>query len=220
MFHGYGTKVFSGERMIIVATLGFEEKFALRALVRREIKKGDKMVVLLPAKGDPKGESAFFRLKEVKEKAFPDLEIERVEVDVRDFCGAVCFLRNILKELSLKDRIVLNVSGGQRILILELLAAASSLKLKNAEIEIETEDSSFYSTVPLEIMFPTELDALDVELLRTVAEGSGMKLKDLTEMFDIPKATLWRKLSRLVEMRLLEKKNDKYYLSDLGRSRL
>ncbi|MEM1659268.1 MAG: CRISPR-associated CARF protein Csa3 [Candidatus Jordarchaeales archaeon] len=202
-----------GRSTVIVASLGFEERFLLRAVVRRGVRERDKVVVFMPERGDPRGEKAFQTLRELVEKAFPQVEVIKYEVDVQDFYGAVGKIRGILKELALEGDLVFNLSGGQRLLILEILAAALSLGV-NAELEVETEDSSGYVAVPLKVMHPLDVDNVDQEILRRAV--SGVRLKDL-EHLSVSKATLWRKLKRLTEEGLLEMDRDKYKLSDLGR---
>jgi len=207
-------------KMILIATLGFDEKFALRAIVRRGIREGDRIIALLPQRGDPRGEKAFLTLKQTLLNMLPKLEVEKIEINVQDPYEAISSLRKIFKSLSIKgDDIILNISGGQRLLIIETLAAALSLNLRNIKFELETEDSSLYFTSSLEIMLPMNLDKLDLEILRKVAEKGSVKLTDLIDKIEIPKTTLWRKLNRLVELKLLKKDKDNYILSDLGRSR-
>lgn len=207
-----------GRSTVIVASLGFEERFLLRSVIRRGVKENDKIVVIMPEKGNQRGEKAFQTLKELMDKAFPSLEIVKHEVNIQDFYGTVSNIRNLLSELNLKGNIVLNISGGQRLLILEILAAALSLGI-NAELEIETEDSSTYLTIPIKTMHPLKLDSVDREILREAAKRGEIRLKDL-EKLEIPKPTIWRKLNRLVEEGLLEKNKNKYKLSDLGRTRI
>jgi len=207
--------------MILIVTLGFDEKFALRSILRRGVKEGDELIAFLPYGGDMRGEKAFLSLKQTLLKMLPELKIKKVEINIKDPYEAISRIRKIFRELSLKGEvIIINISGGQRLLIIETLAAALSLNLKKAELEIETEDSSFYFNSTLDIMLPMELDTLDLEILKKVAEKGSTKLAKLAEISEIPKTTLWRKLNRLTELKLLEKNGDTYFLSDLGRSRV
>jgi CRISPR-associated protein Csa3 len=207
--------------MILIVTLGFDEKFALRAIMRRGIKEGDKLIALLPKKGDPRGEKAFLTLKQTLLNMLPKLEVEMVEVNLQDPYEAISNLRKLFKSLSLKgEELILNLSGGQRLLIIETLAAALSLDLRNMKFELETEDSSLYFTSSLDIMLPMDLDKVDLSILQKVAEKGSIKLTDMVNEIECPKTTLWRKLNRLAELKLVEKDNDYYSLSDLGRSRL
>ncbi len=212
--------------MNLVVTLGFEEKYALRALMRSSLGRGDRFIIILPDDKHPRREKAYnFIVEEIVKKVFPELEVERVEVNVRDFYGAIHRIRELLK--GLKGKIVLNVSGGLKILILEVLAAASSLGLEDAEVEIEDIDSEDidvreapFVRAPLKVMYPVKLDDSDLEILRKAREKGELTLKEATEEFGAPKATLWRRLNRLVEHGLLEKADDTYHLSELGRSRI
>ncbi|MBS7287540.1 MAG: CRISPR locus-related DNA-binding protein [Candidatus Freyarchaeota archaeon] len=206
--------------MIIVASLGFEEKFILRAIMRRGLKEGDKIVVIMPEGGDTRGERALQVISDVVLKLSDGtVEVVKHQVNVRDFYGAVSSIRNLLRELSLEGRLVVNLSGGIRLLIIETLAAVLSLGLQDAEIEIETEDSSTVAVIPVRALYPLELELVEKQILQQAAEKGEIRLKDL-EGLKLPKATLWRKLARLTQQGLLEKTNDKYRVSDLGRMRV
>lgn len=210
----------AGEIVIIVASLGFEEKFLLRTIMRRGLREDDKIVVFMPEGGDARGETAFQNVEEIIQKITDGkVEISKHQVDIRNFYAAASSIRRLLKQLSFEGKLVINLSGGQRLLIFEILAAALSLGLRDAEIEIETEDSSIVVTTPIRVLYPIELDHLDQQILRMVAERGTIRLKDL-EGLGVPKATLWRKLNKLTQQGLLEKSNDKYLISDMGRTRI
>lgn len=208
------------KKMIIVAPLGFEEKFILRTIMRRGLREKGKIVAIMPEDGDVKGEKAFQVINELVLKLSDGtVEVVKHQVNVRDFYGAVSSIRNLLRELSLEDKLVVNLSGGLRLLIIETLAAVLSLGLKDVEVEIETEDSSTVAVIPIRVLYPLELEPLERQILQQAAEKGKIRLKDL-EGLNVPKATLWRKLARLTEHGLLEKTNDEYRISDLGRMRI
>ncbi len=216
----YGNMKNTG-KTIIVASLGFEEKFLLRAVIRRGIKENDKVVVIASEAPNEehdiieKKEKAYKYLKDVIERAFTQVEVTRCNVDVTDFYGTIITLRKLLKKLSSEGHVVLNLSGGMRLLIFEILVAAAGLKA-DIEVEIETENSSTCITIPIKVMQPIELDQTDQKILEEIAKKKTTRLKDL-ELLEIPKATLWRKLNKLVEEGILEKIKDEYTISDLGR---
>jgi CRISPR-associated protein Csa3 len=204
--------------MILIATLGFDEKFALRSVLRNGVTPTDEIYLLMNEGGDPRSEKASNALRDLLTKGLPNLKIESVHVSLESFSVAVSKLRILMRGLRDK-RIVLNLSGGQRIMLLSVLSAALSLDL-DGEIEIETEDSRNVFTFPLKTLKPMELDNLDSKILRIVAESSQVRINDLISMLEINKTSAWRRLERLKEMGLLTKDaNRAYNLTELGLSR-
>lgn len=120
--------------MILIFTLGFDEKFALRGILRDGVSQNDAIYLLSADFDDPRVEKAFISLKEIVNKAFPCLKIEKVQVQIEDFSVSVLRLRRLFRDLT-GHRIILNLSGGKRILSLILMTAVLSLNL-DVDIEI------------------------------------------------------------------------------------
>ncbi|MEM4889385.1 MAG: CRISPR-associated CARF protein Csa3, partial [Thermosphaera sp.] len=154
--------------MILIFTLGFDEKFALRTIFRRGIKVGDKIIVVMPEKNDPRAEKAYLMLQQIISNSIPGIPIEKITIPSQDFPRAVSLLRKIALSLLRKNgKIVLGLSGGQRIIILQLLAAFLSVGAREVEIEIESEDSSIVATFPLGMMMKVELDQDEIRILKS-----------------------------------------------------
>ncbi|MCD6089598.1 CRISPR locus-related DNA-binding protein [Candidatus Bathyarchaeota archaeon] len=206
--------------MILITTLGFDEKFALRAILRRGLKAGDRIIVVVPEKDDPRAEKAFSTLQQIVCRSMPEVSIEKLRIPSQDFSKAVSFLRKLaLDVLRSGEKIVLNVSGGQRIIILELLAAFLSVGAYEAELEVESEDSSTIAVLPLRIMAKIGLDREDTMILEALAQSSK-KFSDICSTLSMSRSSVWRRLKKLVELGLVEKVEKRYKLTELGYSRI
>ena len=206
--------------MILITTLGFDEKFALRAILRRGLKAGDRIIVVVPEKNDPRAEKAFSTLQQIVCRSLPEISIEKLRVPSQDFSRAVSLLRRLaLDVLRGGEKIALNVSGGQRIIILELLAAFLSVGAYEAELEVESEDSSTIAVLPLRIMAKIDLDREDAMILEALAQSSR-KFSDICSILSMSRSSVWRRLKKLVELGLVEKVEKRYKLTELGYSRI
>ncbi|MEJ5292437.1 MAG: CRISPR-associated CARF protein Csa3 [Candidatus Methanosuratincola sp.] len=204
--------------MKLILTLGFDEKFAIRAIIRNGLVEGDEIYALLPEGGDPRADKAFDNLKEMINKAFDRVKIERVHVPIGNFALAVNQLRLFLRGLGVGDKI-LNLSGGQRILIVALLIAASNLDL-DVDVEIETEDSRAVHRFPLSIMKVQKLDPLDVSILKSLSKKK-FTIGELSTAMGVSRPTVWRRLEKLTSLDLVKKvEKGEYMLSEAGLSML
>ena len=80
-----------------IFTLGFDEKFALRALIRRNIDKNDLIVILTPAgRRDTRAEKAVSNLISILKQIVGEPRVERIEIPIEDFTKAVSIVRNII----------------------------------------------------------------------------------------------------------------------------
>ncbi|MEM3366054.1 MAG: CRISPR-associated CARF protein Csa3 [Candidatus Methanomethyliaceae archaeon] len=201
--------------MILIFTLGFDEKFTLRGILRDGVSQNDAIYLLSADFDDPRVEKAFISLKEIVNKAFPGLKIEKVQVQLEDFSGSVLRLRRLFRDLT-GHRIILNLSGGQRILSLILMTSVLSLNL-DVDIEIETEDSKILFRFPSRMMKPIMLDELDRRILELIGKEHSIKLRSISEILGISKPSVWRRLEGLIEKGLVIKNEKRTYsLTELG----
>ncbi len=199
--------------MIIVITLGFDEKFALRAVSRRGLKPEDEVIILIPKPTDERVERAFRNFDEILKKAFQNPKVSKVYVEVRDFNKA---LREIIKAFieRKESHFLINLSGGLRILILETFISSLLLNL-DAEIEIEIEDFSGLISFPLKISYPLVLDKKDIKILN-VLKINPSDLSKIAKETKISKTTAWRRIKKLQEKNLIKRDREKYSLTEFG----
>lgn len=199
--------------MIIILTLGFDEKFALRAIARRGLSPQDEVLVILAEPIDVRVERAYTQLKEVIKKIYDQTTINSIIVNVKDFDAAICTLvEEFVKRKN--SYFIINLSGGFRALILEVLAAALLAEVKG-EVESELEDFTKVVTFPLKILKTSEIDNIDLSILNTLSE-SGLPLSIITAKIGRGKTTVWRRLKRLEERGLVVHQKI-YQITSLGR---
>lgn len=199
--------------MILVITLGFDEKFALRAVARRGLRGDDEVFVILPKPVDERAEKAYMHFSEILFRMFQSLKIVRFEVDCRNFLDSLVELANIFKD-RVGDRFVFCLSGGFRALILEVLLVANFLGL-DGDVEVEFEDSSSIVSFPLKWYRHVVLDDAEKRVLVGVRDGVGT-VSGLAKVTGLNKVTVWRKVKALENNGFLERRGRVYGLTGLG----
>lgn len=112
------------------------------------------------------------------------------------------------------------MSGGQRVIIVALIAAMISLDLE-AEIEIETEDSKAVHKFPLFIIKPTQLDIVDLKILESLLKSEGIRMGSISKETGISRPTVWRRLEQMIKKGIVMKnKKGEYLPTEFGRSRI
>jgi CRISPR-associated protein Csa3 len=200
--------------MLYIITLGFDEKFALRAIVSRGLRENDEILVLMPTASDKysqsKAEKAFDNLKQFIEKV-QATKIKRVELDVKDLARAVSGIKKEIKE-SYQKEVYANLSGGMRILIIEVILALILLGIE-AEIDIDLEDMGGTVTLYSSYFMKEYLDWIDHLILlsllgdeKDIGQITEKIKKDLADTDAIPpsRVTVWRRIL-LLEKKMLVK---------------
>jgi CRISPR-associated protein Csa3 len=206
--------------MNLVITLGFDEKFALRAIFRRGLRAGDRVIFVVPEDEDPRAEKAFSTLQQIVFRSIPEVSVERFRIPVRDFPKAVSLIRRLaLSLLRSGEKVILNLSGGQRIVILEVLAGFLSCGASGVDVEVESEDSSTLATFPLTMMTNIKIDREDADILKILTQAPR-RFSEIQSAAGISRSSTWRRLKKLIGLGLVEKVDDKYKLTELGQSRI
>jgi len=199
-----------GMAKAVLLTLGFEEKFAVRALVRRGLEVGD-LVVLVTGPIIDKVAKAINYVKEFL-KYFEGVNVQVFEVsEVHEFTEAVPKIKKLIKELLDRyDFIVANLSGGMRALIIEVLTSIILLpkELKSRVIvELDTEDSKATIEIPKElniIINPPELGVKEDIIKVIVDEGGEADIYTIARRLEKDESTIRRQLEVLRELGLIE----------------
>jgi CRISPR locus-related DNA-binding protein len=206
--------------VIIFATLGFDEKFILRDILRRGIKEEAKLLVFTSS-ADPRVEDAFTTLKTTF-MSMP-LKIEKYTINIEDPFSAISEIRNIILEnIKGQSEIIFNLSGGQRILLSYILSVIASERI-NCEIVMISEDSSFQVSLPSKIFFAKQIDPLSLEIVNILKEKplrAGEILNKLGREKAVGRTTVWRRLIKLMKEGIVEydRKTRRYNLTQLGQS--
>jgi len=204
--------------VIIFATLGFDERFIIRDILRRGIKEETKLLVFTSSE-DPRVEEAYTTLKTTFMSM--SLKIEKYTINIEDPFSAISEIRNIILEnIKGQSEIVFNLSGGQRILLSYILSIISSERI-NCEIVMISEDSSFQVSLPSKIFFAKQIDSLSLEIVKMLKEEplkAGEIIKKLGGDETIGRTTIWRRLKWLIKEGIVEYDNEtkRYKLTNTG----
>jgi CRISPR-associated protein Csa3 len=198
--------------MIITYTFGFDERFAFRSLLRRGLGGSDKVAVLVPSnRPDEKSENALSSLDNFVKRYVNGDGVMRYEIEIDDFYEAVTNIAGLFRSWAERP-IVLNLSGGMRLLIVETLVAAVYCGIP-IKVEMETEDGKTYTEFETPDLLPVRLDELDIEILKTLSNVK-LTLKFLAEALPVAKPTAWRHVKKLQELGLVKLER----VTDRGRS--
>jgi CRISPR-associated protein Csa3 len=181
--------------VIIAVTFGFDEKFAIRALMRHPPSDRTRVVVLLPEEGqDERVERGLSVLNDFVKRYVNEEGVELVKVPVGDFHGSVLTLARAFRSWAERP-IILNLSGGMRLLVVEALCAALISRVPMA-VEVESEDGKALAAFSTDDLSIPEIDEVDRQIIKWLASGDKT-LGSLSERLGISKATVWRRLRRL-----------------------
>jgi len=164
-------------KTLFVLTLGFEEKYAVRMITRHGLDKGDKLLIVTGPRVE-KAEKAISYLKEFVSRYYPqEVGVEIVEVNVKDWLEATRLVKvAILDQAKEFDRVVVNMSGGMRALVLATFCATmlaeKELRDKELRVELELEDGSAIVEVPHEFF----------KAMKIIAQLSPEKFKILQRL--------------------------------------
>ncbi len=188
--------------VIIAITFGFDERFAIRALLRHSASERTRVVVLLPEEGqDERVERGLSVLNDFVKRYINEEGVETVRVRIGDFLGSVLALARTFRMWAERP-IILNLSGGMRLLVIEALCAALMSRVP-ITVEVESEDGkelAVFSTTDLS--FP-EIDEVDRQIIESLARGFRT-LGLLSGELGLSKPTVWRKLKRLADAGLIQ----------------
>lgn len=187
--------------MILVVTLGFDEKFQIRALMRRfnDLEK----VIVVGSFNDERAKKALESFENVMKSA--QVNYELVEVDPHNFYDTIITITKKIINKNKGRMFVLNISGGMRILIIELLFAFIFSGLE-AEVEIESEDFNTIVSFRLSDMYPAHLTQDHIRILMSIKQGYT-SINSIHKRVEMSLSTTWRRLKELREMGLIDEEN-------------
>ncbi len=193
----------------LIATLGFDERFCYRAILRHKIKEGDK-IILFTAEIVDKVEKAYEWIRKLIHTSYGDsVDVELIQLDIKDLEGSI---KKVLEKIGELEgfRTIVNLSGGMRALIIIVLLACVMASPRSLKIEVEKEDLSGVVEVPCELLnlIKLRLGEDRLEILKSIKEGIG-DVKSISKRLGKDKSTVRRHLSALESMGLIEAKKRK-----------
>jgi len=189
----------------LLLTLGFDEKFCYRAILRHGISEGDK-IVLVTAKIVNRVKKAYDWIKTFVNTSYSNVEMKLIELNVEDTIGSIKKVLEILEELE-GYHIVINLSGGMRILSFIVLLSLLFKEIRNAVIEIELEDFSGVVRIPVILLtlpsIKEKLSEEKIKILKTIRDGKN-NVKSIAEYLNKDRSTIRRHISSLKKLGLIE----------------
>jgi len=187
----------------LLTTIGFDEKFCYRAILRHGIKEGD-VVVLITGKIVERVQKACEWVQQLLRTSYGEkAKVEIVELDVKNVLNSIKTVSSKIEELEGYD-IIVNLSGGMRALIaIVLLACIKSSK--PVRVEIETEDFESLIEIPEKLLslVKTTVGEDKMEVLRAIASGCREAGK-IAAKLGKDASTVRRHIAALEKMGLVE----------------
>ncbi len=213
--------------LIIVATLGFDERPVIHAISQAGFKGIEKIFLIRPFSDDPRAIKAVSEIKKIASIAgLGDEDVISYRVEVEDFWRSVAMIHMLLREAvqNSEDYVVLCLGGGLRALVLEAYNGFILLPIelrKKIIVRIDLETGK--KTIVLrgeEILLDTKLSSSELEILETLSKESGLTLTEISDKLVKPASTIHRVLKKLCTRSLVVKRENRYYLSPAGESLL
>lgn len=200
----YCTMLLKVMRTVLIATLGFEEKFCYRAILRHGIKEGDRIVLITAGIVD-RVERAYDWIRKLVQSSYGDsVSVELVQVDVNNYVDSLRRISEILDSFE-GFRKVVNLSGGMRILIIYVLLACMMRARGDLTIEVEAEDLSTMISLDWRILrlIREGVKEEHLEVLRQISHGLR-DVRSLARRLNKDESTVRRYISELEELGLVE----------------
>jgi len=177
--------------VIVAVTFDSDEKFAVKALLRHYSER--RRVVAIVPEGY-QDDRALSVLNDFVKRYVNEEGVELIKVPIGDFHGSVLTLARTFRSWAERP-IILNLSGGMRLLVVEALCAALISRVPMT-IEVESEDGKALVAFITDDLSIPEIDEVDRQIIESLARGVRT-LDPLSERLGISKPTVWRRLRRL-----------------------
>ncbi len=196
---------------VFVSTFGFTERAVLAPVMRHGIDVGDKIILLIPREfKDERVDNAIQMVKTYMSKFLGEIEVMKKEIPVEDFVTAVSEISAIIEEHVKKgEKVLVNISGGMRILVLETFVAATIImnKLKYAQIEFARMDIEYglgYAEIPRVPISLPKLTKGKRLVLSNIPKDGEITIKELVKKLGKNASTISRHLIELRQYGLVE----------------
>ena len=195
---------------LVVSTLGFEEKWAIRAVLTYGLEPGDHIIVITGPIID-KVERAYESIKKVADMV-GDVKVYLLSIENPcDFIENVSRIKEVLiKHAYSMDSIIIVLSGGMRVLVLSLYTAIlflpEEIKGKINIIRLDLEDGSCSVEIPLKLLdlVKTWSPGVLKDILKIVYERGEVSIEDIAGYTGKDRTTIRRQVAKLAELGLVE----------------
>jgi len=205
----------------LVTTIGFDERFVVRALIRY-LENIDHFIGILSTPIEQRALQAISNIKNFIDKYVVDsgkrLAYEFIEIDITDPYEAIARLKRIFTP---NNEYVVNLSGGMRALTI-VTFIAFIISRARGEIEIELENLQGRISIDPRIITAGPLSSDEEKIVNTIKKLGRATYRDIMKETEIPRATLFKHLSSLRSRGVIDQqregRNTYYLLTNIGRS--
>lgn len=206
---------------ILVTTIGFDEKFIVRALIRY-LGSIDSFIGILSTPVEQKAMQAVDNIKSIIEKYLMNggkrLAYEFIEIDVTDPYEAIAMLRRIFTP---DNEYIVNLSGGMRALTIATFIAFIISRARG-EVEIELENLQGKISIDPRIIMAGPLSSDEEKIVNAIKKLGRATYRDIMMETGIPRATLFKHLSSLRNRGVIDQqregRNTYYMLTNIGKT--
>ncbi len=205
----------------LVTTIGFDERFVVRALIRY-LENIDHFIGILSTPIEQRALQAISNIKNFIDKYVVDsgkrLAYEFIEIDITDPYEAIARLKRIFTS---NNEYIINLSGGMRALTI-VTFIAFIISRARGEIEIELENLQGRISIDPRIITAGPLSSDEEKIVNTIKKLGRATYRDIMKETGIPRATLFKHLSSLRSRGVIDQqregRNTYYMLTNIGRS--
>lgn len=196
---------------LLVSSVGFEEKFMLRAFLRRGRSEISGVLLVKPFGDNEKVSKAIESFNNLLKEVSIPLNI--LEINYLDYISSVSSISKWIKS-SKYSSFILSLSSGMRVVNFEILSAFLVLNL-NAEIEIEAESLEGVVSWKIDEMVRKDFEENDIKILIAIKKGEK-NVSEISRKMKIPITTTWRKINRLINNYYIRKEGEELSLTKKG----
>jgi len=192
-------------RTALILTLGFDERFCYRAILRHGVSEDDK-IVLFSGRVVERVRRAYEWIRTFLRASYPNVETRLVELNVNDVIGSLERVLRVINELK-GYRLIVNLSGGMRVLSMIVLFALILAGIRDLMLEVELEDFSGVVEIPNALLLLPSVKASMTEeklaILKLIAEGKD-DVRSIAESLGKDESTVRRHLAALEKHGLIK----------------
>lgn len=204
-------------KKLFISTLGFEEIFLIRFLLRNQPLPGDIVLVVSAFPDEARSMKAYQEVEAFLARYMPEVKLERIQVPVNKVYQSITIIAQKIRSLNISNTII-NLSGGMRILVIEVLAAVKMVLGDDADIEMELEDMREIVRFKPSIMNLKVPSTRQIHILNAMKElGKNATLSKIANKTKIPRSSVYKEIRRMKEEGFITKIDGRHFaLTDLG----
>ena len=204
-----------------ICTFGFTEGFLLAMIPQYGLQNGDKIILITSLDSTDKAEQAVLVIKRLVESfklAGGEIKLEIVKINEIEFeNNVITFCKIINDEAKQMRQLILNLSGGMRIIVLAVFLASIYMHKYIYSVNISPENKKGFFDLDIPII-DYELNEKEKKLLLLIENEAD--ISTIFQSMNVNKTTIYRQIARLEEkgfIKATETSNEKKSLTLLGR---